>query len=87
MNYSKHFGTILKHQGVPNMSPSAFAKMMNIVYLEGKLEGLKKASVKMQKSQEPKMFEIDVFKVGNQLTELTGNLEPKELLENIIKSG
>lgn len=82
MRYSKYFGQIVKDQGTPYLSESSFQKMMNIVFLEGKVEGLKKAR-KLEK-ESPGKFDMPIFSLGKQLTDLTGNIEPKELLKILI---
>jgi len=40
MRYIKYFSDILKHQGVPNLNVEQYARLMNIVSLEGILQEL-----------------------------------------------
>jgi hypothetical protein len=79
MKYSKYFAQIVRDNGTPNLSKEGFAKMMNIISLEGQLQAFKKVS-----KLEPHKYSVMQFDVDKQLTKLTGNLEPKELLSITI---
>ncbi|MFT6922200.1 MAG: hypothetical protein ACJA1C_001202 [Crocinitomicaceae bacterium] len=79
MKYSKYFSQIVKDTGTPNLSKEGFAKMMNIIFSEGQLHAFKKVSkVELHK------YDIMQFDVDKQLTALTGNIEPKELLQQLL---
>ena len=85
MKYTKYFGGIIKHNGIPNLSQESFQTMMNIVWLEGQLEGLLKAQKNIRQEEEKYRFDIIKFNVGKQLTELTGNREPKDIMNDLVK--
>lgn len=48
---------------------------MNVVYLEGKFEGLKSASKMMSNTEEPRNFDLKMFDVQKQITLITGSLK------------
>ncbi len=83
MKYSKCIGGLVKDQGAPMLSQSSFAKLMNVVYLEGKINGLMKASRKLSHTKEPKLLDLPIFDVQKELTKLTGNLEPKDFIRGL----
>ncbi|MEZ4921855.1 MAG: hypothetical protein R2780_01675 [Crocinitomicaceae bacterium] len=84
MQYSKYFGAIIRENGMPNLTTEALQKFFNVIHLEGKLEGLK-AAKKLNKT-EPNQFDLKLFTVGKELTAITGNLEPKEFLEQLLRT-
>jgi hypothetical protein len=53
--------------------------MMKIISLEGQLQACKKVSKVEQHKYSAMQFDVD-----KQLTTLTGNLEPKELLKQFL---
>lgn len=79
MIYSKYFSAITKESGQPNLSPEQFRRLMNIVFLEGIIAGIKKIKEKDQ------CFKYDtlLFKHDTLLTDLTGNLSPRELVREM----
>ena len=83
MLYTKYFSILVRDQGMPNLSTSSFQKFMNVVVLEGQLEGLKKA--KTLDKENPEKYGMELFKIGRQLTEITGNLEPNEFLTLLLE--
>ncbi|MBD3637219.1 MAG: hypothetical protein HUJ25_07710 [Crocinitomicaceae bacterium] len=84
MRHTKYFSEIVRNQGVPNLSQGSFQTFMNIVHLEGQIEGLKKAR-KIEK-ESPGRFDLEIFKIQDSIAELTGGLEPKELMIRLVKS-
>lgn len=46
---------------------------MNVVYLEGKLEGLSSATKMMSNTNETRKFDLKMFDVQKQITLITGN--------------
>ena len=81
MKYSKYFGMLARDNGTPNLSPPKFQCMMNIVFLEGKIAGLKKAKGRMQSTDMPAKFDVDIFSTDMELIKLTGNHEPEVLFK------
>jgi len=81
MIYSKYFSAITKDNGQPNLSPEQFRRMMNIVFTEGIIAGIKR----IKEKEKDQYFKYDtlIFKHDNVLTDLTGNLCPKELVREM----
>lgn len=86
MEYTKYFMGMIQSHGVPNMDESSCEKLFKIIYLEGRLHGLRSASKKMRKTDTPYLFDLDTFDMGRKLTDLTGNINPKELFVDILSS-
>ena len=74
-NQTKYLNDIIQNQGVPNVSQEDYKKLMNVVYLEGKFEGLKSASKMMSNTEEPRNFDLKMFDVQKQITLITGSLK------------
>jgi len=87
MKYTKYLAGILKERGIPNLSPTAFGKLMNIVHLEARVETFKKANQICAKTGEPRKFDMEKFRADSELTKLSGNVEPAELMRVLCLSG
>jgi len=83
-NYTKYLSALVNDQGAPNVSQADYKKLMNVVYLEGKLEGLRNASNMMTNTTEPRKFDLKMFDIQKQITQITGNLEPKEFIRLML---
>ena len=59
---------------------------MNIVYLEGKCEGVRKAIRSIQNPEMKGMFSVMNMKANIALTEQTRNMEPDELFDKILNN-
>ena len=81
MIYSKYFSAITKENGQPNLNPDQFRRMMNIVHVEGIIQGMKKIK-ELDKTHYYK-YDTMIFKQDTVLTDLTGNLKPNELLREM----
>ncbi|QBA63340.1 hypothetical protein [Muriicola soli] len=66
------------------MSDSQFSILMNIVHLEGRLEGINSIKRKLQGTREAHRFDMEYFRVHKKLTELTGNLPPEALKSRLF---
>jgi hypothetical protein len=84
-NYTKYLSILVNDQGAPNVNQSGYKKLMNVVYLEGKHEGLQKAKSMMKETNEPYKFDLKIFDVQKQITTLTGNIEPKEFIRLLLE--
>jgi len=80
MKYTKYFGLITKEQGRLNLSTEQFQRMMNIVHLEGVIIGLNK----VKDTNKYYKYDTIIFKHQVQLNDLTGNLAPDLLMEEIV---
>ena len=83
MNYTKYFGLITKDNGALNLPTEQFQRLMNIVHIEGVILGLNKAKNTYKGTELFYRYDTLIFKQNMKLTELTGNLEPKELIKEM----
>lgn len=81
MLYTNYFSSVVKQQGPPNLNPDQYRRMMNIVFVEGMIQGIKKIKEKEMSA----LFKYDmmIFRHQKTLTGLTGNLHPKELIREM----
>jgi len=86
MKYTKYFGLITKEQGRLNLSSQQFQRMMNIVHLEGVVLGLNKAKETYKDTNQYYKYDTIIFKHEVQLSDLTGNLTPDLLIEEMMRS-
>ena len=86
MQYTKQFSFIVKENGQPQLSSSQFRRMMNIIYLEGVVCGLKKVKEANKKTDQFYKYDMLVFREEKRLVELTGNLKPHNLIREIMTS-
>jgi hypothetical protein len=85
MKYTKYFGLITKEQGRLNLSTEQFQRMMNIVHLEGVILGLSRAKETYKDTNQYYKYDTIIFKHEVQLTDLTGNLTPDLLMEEMMR--
>ena len=85
MIYSRYFKAIIREGGIRSLEPNILAQIMNIIHLEGKLEGMNVLKEKMKDSAEPYKFDFAILKVKSQLSSITNDLQPKELLRRFYE--
>ena len=85
MQYSQYFGSITKENGQPRLNNEQFRRMMNIVSIEGVIQGLKIIKEKYKNTAAYYKFDVDIFRQQRVLTELSGNLKPNELMNEMIR--
>lgn len=84
MKYTKCFAKTTKNEGRLNVDTYQFQRMMNIIHIEGVIEGMNKIKAKLSENEAYK-YDMMIFKQNMQLSNLTGNLEPKILLQEMIQ--
>jgi len=84
MRYTKYFTGVLKNQGVPNLNVEQYARLMNIVSLEGGLQGLQDLKASILSQEEKYKYDIRIYRISNKLKGLTLDVLPKELMQNMI---
>jgi hypothetical protein len=85
MKYSNYFGSITKQNGQPNLDTKQFRRMMNIVSVEGVIHGLRIIKEKYSNTSAYFKFDVDIFKHQRVLTDLSGNLNPDELIKEMYR--
>mgnify|MGYP000436000707 FL=1 len=83
MKYTKYFGLITRDNGALNLPTEQFQPLLNIVHIEGVILGLNKAKNTYKGTELFYRYDTLIFKQNMKLTELTGNLEPKELIKEM----
>ena len=85
MIYTKYFATVTKENGQPNLSNDQFRRMMNIISVEGILNGFNKIKENYKNTPGYYKYDILIFKQDKVITTLTGNLKPNELLKEMYR--
>ena len=85
MKYTKYFGLIIKEHGALNLSSRRFQRMINIVYSEGVILGLNKVKEINKNTNQYYKCDTLILKHDVQLTDLTGNLNPDLLTEEMMR--
>lgn len=62
MKYSKHFGAVTKENGQPNLNSEHFRRLMNIIFGEGVIHGLRIIKEKYKNTNAYYKFDLDSFK-------------------------
>jgi hypothetical protein len=83
MNYANYFASVTKDNGQPNLSPDQFRRMMNIVYIEGVIQGIKR--IKERETKEFFKYDVLIYKHDVILKQLTGTLQPHELIREMYR--
>lgn len=83
MIYANFFSSVTKENGQPNLNADQFRRMMNIIYIEGVINGIKR--IKEKESGQYFKYDVLIFKHDSVLTKLTGNLKPNELLREMYR--
>jgi len=84
MKYTKYFSGVLRNQGVPNLNVEQYARLMNIVSLEGRLQELLDIKETITNREEYYKYDVRINRITNKIKELTLDVLPKELMQNMI---
>ena len=84
MKYTKYFSGVLRNQGVPNLSVEQYARLINIVCLEGRLHELLDIKETIQSREEYYKYDVRINRITNKIKELTLDVLPQELMQNMI---
>lgn len=81
MIYANYFSSVTKDNGQPNLSADQFRRMMNIIYIEGVINGIKR--IKEKETEQYFKYDVLILKHDAVLTQLTCNLKPNLLLREM----
>ena len=84
MKYTKYFSGVIRNQGVPNLNVEQYAKLMNIVSLESRLQELLDIKETIQNREEYYKYDVRINRITNKIKTLTLDVLPKELMQNMI---
>ena len=85
MQYTKYFSILTKENGQPNLNTEQFRRMMNIVSIEGIINGMNRIKEKYKSTQYYYKYDLDIFKHQRVLTNLTGNLKAEDLFREMMR--
>ena len=76
-----------KESGQPKLSDSQFRRYMNIIYLSGVIGGIDRSRKHFEGTEDAHRLDMEHYLTKRELTDLTGNLPPKTLLEEMYRMG
>jgi hypothetical protein len=83
MKYTNYFSAKIGSDGIPHLDVKQFKVMMNIVFLEGKIDGIKYKAGKSTDELKPEK-DIDVYDFQERLKILTNGIAPQALLNKLV---
>lgn len=86
MKHTKYFSGMIKSHGIPHLSVDAFAKMMNVVYLEGAMESLRKIRIEEKEGDLKHKYFFKEMQLQEKLDDLTLHREPAEFYKYLHKT-
>jgi len=84
MKYTKYFSGVLRNQGVPNLNVEQYARLMNIVSLEGRLQELLDIKETITNREEYYKYDVRINRITNKIKEISLDILPRELMQNMI---
>lgn len=85
MKYTRYIAIVFKTNGVPNLSDHGFATIMNIIHLEGAVEGVKKLQRNEKVDSERYKYNIWIKDFESKIEELTLRMEPLTLVQKLTE--
>ena len=82
MKYTKYFSGVLRNQGVPNLNVEQYARLMNIVSLEGRLQELLDIKEAISNREEYYKFDVRIYRISNKLKGLSSEQYLKEVMQS-----
>jgi hypothetical protein len=84
MKYTKYFSGVLRNHGVPNLNVEQFAKLMNIVSLESRMQELLDFKESNKNREDYYKYDVRINSITNKIKTLTLDVLPKVLMQNMI---
>ena len=69
MKYTKYFSGVLRNQGVPNLNADQFAKLMNIVSLESRMQELLDIKESNKNREDYYKYDMRINRITNKTKE------------------
>ncbi len=82
MKYTKFFSGYVNTQGSPNLEHDKFKQMMNLIHLEGQIEGINQIIEKFKNTDNPQKYEFVKIGINQKIIQVSKNLSPEELLQS-----
>lgn len=84
MKYTKYFSGVLKNQGVPILNVEQFAKLMNIVSLESRMQELLDIKESNKNREEYYKYDVRIKRLSAKIEALTSSIAPSELMQRMV---
>ena len=85
MKYSKFFEREISEGNLSQLSPYEMKRVMKIISIEGSIASLKIEKDKIENSRNPTYFNMTIFNYEMELTKLSRNLTPDDLLKEMVR--
>ena len=85
MKYSKFFEREISEGNLSLLSPYEMKRVMKIISIEGSIASLKIEKDKIENSRNPTYFNMTIFNYEMELTKLSRNLTPDDLLKEMVR--
>ncbi|MFD0836695.1 hypothetical protein ACFQ0I_13030 [Mariniflexile aquimaris] len=83
MKYTKYFSGVLRNQGVPNLNVEQFAKLMNIVSLESRMQELLDIKESNKNREEYYKYDVRIKRLQSKILKLTLGEDPNIVLRKM----
>jgi len=84
MRYTRYFSGVLRNQGTPHLNVEQYARLMNIVSLEGRMQELLDLKKEIKNPQEQYKYDVRIHRLSNSLKGLTSDEYPKDVMRNMV---
>ena len=82
MKYTKYFAGYINSLGSPNLEPDQFKQLMNLIHLEGQIEGVNRTIEKFKNVDNPQKYGLIKVDIQRKIDEVSKGLAPAELLKS-----
>jgi hypothetical protein len=84
MKYTKYFSGVLRNQGVPNLNVEQYARLMNIVSLEGRMQELLDIKETITNREEYYKYDVRIKRLAAKIEALTASEPPNALMQHMV---
>ena len=84
MKYTKYFSGVLRNQGVPNLNVEQYARLMNIVSLEGRLQELLDLKETIINREAYYKYDVRIKRLSAKIESLTAGGPPNALMQHMV---
>ena len=84
MKYTKYFSGVLRNQGVPNLNVEQYARLMNIVSLEGRMQELLDIKESITNREAYYKYDVRIKRLSAKIEALTASRNPNELMQHMV---
>lgn len=84
MKYTKYYSGVLRNLGVPMLNVEQYARLMNIVSLEGRLQELIELKESINIPTERYKYDYRIKKLTHKISQVALELNPEILMKDMI---